>query len=171
METTTLASWPEPRLLTALRQSLAGADTALLCVAFANQKGVNLLGPQLEALGSRCRLVVTSTFAGGTTANALASVAAMRLSVRVLNPKAGTFHPKLYLARKGADAMAMVGSANLTGGLVSNIEAAVLLSGSAHDAPIADAWALGERLWPTPSAPTGLAAAWSCHPRSSTRTS
>ena len=46
-----MATWPEQELLPSLRASLADADSALLCVAFANQKGVNLLGPQLKVLG------------------------------------------------------------------------------------------------------------------------
>ncbi len=146
-----MATWPEQELLPSLRASLADADSALLCVAFANQKGVNLLGPQLKVLGRRCRLVVTSSFSGETTATALASAAAMHIGVRVLNPSSGTFHPKLYLARKGTASVAVVGSANLTGGLVSNIEAAAVLKGALDDPAIADAWTLGERLWDHPA--------------------
>jgi hypothetical protein len=118
---------------------------------FANAKGVNLLGPQLGRLGGRCRLVVTSTFGGETTATALGLAAGLGVAVRVLNPSASTFHPKLYLARKGPGALAVVGSANLTGGLVSNIEAAVVLTGTASDHAISDAWSLGEGLWRHPS--------------------
>jgi hypothetical protein len=146
-----VATWPEPLLLAEVRRSLAEADDALLCVAFANAKGVNLLGPQLGRLGSRCRLVVTSTFGGETTATALGLAAGLGVAVRVLNPSASTFHPKLYLARKRPGAVAVVGSANLTGGLVSNIEAAVVMTGTAEDHPIADAWSLGEGLWRHPS--------------------
>ena len=95
--------------------------------------------------------MVTSSFSGETTATALASAAAMHIGVRVLNPSSGTFHPKLYLARKGTASVAVVGSANLTGGLVSNIEAAAVLKGALDDPAIADAWTLGERLWDHPA--------------------
>jgi hypothetical protein len=151
VETALVATWPGQGLLPSLREALADADSALLCVAFANQKGVNLLEPQLGVLGRRCRLLVTSSFGGETTATALASAASMHLDVRVLNPSSGTFHPKLYLARKGTASVAVVGSANLTGGLVSNIEAAAVLKGALNDPAIADAWALGERLWEHPA--------------------
>jgi hypothetical protein len=40
----------------------------------------------------------------------------------VLNPAGGKFHPKLYLTRSPASAVAVVGSANLTSGLVANID-------------------------------------------------
>jgi hypothetical protein len=48
--------------------------------------------------------------------------------------------------------VAVVGSANLTSGLVANIEGAVVLSGTVHDQPIADCWQLAEALWEHPAA-------------------
>ena len=56
---------PEGERTPAQRARLVEAD-GLLCVAFANRRGVNLLSPQLARLGGRCRLVVTTAF-GQTT--------------------------------------------------------------------------------------------------------
>jgi hypothetical protein len=73
------------------------------------------------------------------------------LDVRVLNPGSGkTFHPKLYLAEAGEGASAVIGSANLTGGLATNLEAAVALRGARSDQPIASAWNWAETLWQDP---------------------
>jgi len=46
----------------------------------------------------------------------------------------------MYLARRGSAAIAVIGSSNLTGGLVNNIEAAVLLRGRPDDLPVRAAW-------------------------------
>jgi HKD family nuclease len=146
------ATWPENELLPAIREVLAEADAALLCVAFANRRGINLLQPQLARLGSRCRLMVTSAFGGQTTGSALAAAADLGVRVRVLNPSGGTFHPKLYLARGPRRTVAAVGSANLTSGLMVNIESALVLTGADGDEAIADCWQLAERLWEHPAA-------------------
>ena len=52
-------------LLKAVRGTLEGADEAILCVAFVQQRGVHLVEKELEALAARkapARLVVTTTF-------------------------------------------------------------------------------------------------------------
>jgi hypothetical protein len=68
--------------------------------------------------------------------------------VRILNPGSGrTFHPKLYLGTNRGDARAVIGSANLTGGLATNFEAAVALRGSRDDIPLAKALAWAEERW------------------------
>ncbi len=137
-------------LLHAVRSTLDGAEQAFLCVAFVQEKGLHLLEKELDALRRRrvrSRLLVTTTFQT-TSASALAMANGLGLEVRVLNPGSGrTFHPKLYLgSRPGADT-AVIGSANLTGGLATNFEAAVALRGTRDDAPLARAWAWAEDLW------------------------
>jgi hypothetical protein len=64
---------------------------------------------------------------GSTTSDGL--VAAREAGVGVLNPVGGTFHPKLYLGRHGDRIAAAVGSANLTSGLVGNVEVVAVLTG------------------------------------------
>src|SRR5919202_1402197 len=106
--------------LAAVRRVLDGADEALLGVAFVQQRGVNLIEPQLAGVGD-ARLVCTTAF-GSTTSTGLQGAHDRGLAVRVLNPRRGTFHPKLYLSRSGGLARAAIGSANLTGGLIANVE-------------------------------------------------
>jgi hypothetical protein len=137
-------------LLHAVRGALADADEVFLCVAFAQEKGLHLIERELDQLQRRrvqARLLVTTTFAT-TSAPALGMARRLGLDVRVLNPGSGsTFHPKLYLGRTDARARAVIGSANLTGGLATNLEAAVALDGSPGDEPIARAWAWVVSLW------------------------
>ena len=137
-------------LLQAVRETVDGADEALLCVAFANEAGVNLIAPALERAGTRVRLLSTTVF-GGTTAAALDRASALGADVRVLNLPRGTYHPKLYLGRHGDDVRALVGSANLTSGLLRNVEVAVALSGHAELAALAQLRAVAEGWWAHPA--------------------
>jgi hypothetical protein len=137
-------------LLHAVRATLDSADEAFLCVAFVQEKGLHLIQKELEALrdrGARSRLLVTTTFQT-TSPSALSMAIGLGLDVCVLNPGSGrTFHPKLYLGSNHAGARAVVGSANLTGGLATNFEAAVALHGIRDDVPLARAWEWAEALW------------------------
>ena len=136
-------------LLHAVREVLSDAEDAFLCVAFVQEKGIHLLQKELEALRRRRvrpRLLVTTTFQT-TSQPALSMANGLGLDV-VLNPGSGrTFHPKLYLAANGASASAVIGSANLTGGLATNLEAGVALRGARDDQPLARAWGWAEELW------------------------
>jgi HKD family nuclease len=140
-------------LLSAVRSTLDGADNVFLCVAFVQERGLRLLQNEFEGLRRRkirSRLLVTTTFQT-TTPAALSMATGLGIDVRVLNPSAGrTFHPKLYLGNAGEDARAVIGSANLTGGLFANIEAAVALQGQRSDQPIARAWEWALNLWNNP---------------------
>ena len=69
------------------------------------------------------------------------------MTVRVLNPPQGTFHPKLYLARQEQEIRAAVGSANLTGGLIANVESVAVLSGPRDAEPLRALWELAESWW------------------------
>jgi HKD family nuclease len=135
------------RILDALRLTLEGAEEAILCSAFVRRAGVHLVESQLNSLRDGARLVATSAFGGPSTGEAFAALADLQTRLRVANPSRGTFHPKLYVARSPGAARALIGSANLTGGLVSNVEAAVLLEGSPEDAPLRDAWRTAEAYW------------------------
>ena len=133
------------RPVDAVRRVLDGADEALLGVAFVQQRGVNLIERQVASLREG-RLVCTTVF-GSTTSTGLQGAHDRGLAVRVLNPSRGTFHPKLYLARHGRLVRAAVGSANLTGGLIANVESVAVLSGPADTPPLRRLWDLGESWW------------------------
>jgi hypothetical protein len=131
--------------LAAVRRVLDDADEALLGVAFVQQRGVNLIEPQLARLRD-ARLVCATAF-GSTTSTGLQGAQDRGLTVRVLNPRQGIFHPKLYRSRAGGRARAAIGSANLTGGLVSNVESVAVLSGDADAPVLRQLWELGESWW------------------------
>ena len=153
MQTTVLTTRGDRgiRLLTGVRGQLDRGEEALLCVAFASRGGVHLLSRQLERLGPRGRLLVTNVF-GSTSAEALIAAGDMGIDVRVLNLRGGTYHPKLYLSSAGHTASATIGSANLTNGLVGNVEVALRLDGERAETSLAEAWAIGEELWAHPDA-------------------
>jgi hypothetical protein len=140
-------------LLRAVQSVLARAEDALLCVAFVHERGVRLMEPSLKALadrGGRSRLLVTTTFEMSTSAG-LSLAHGLGMNVRVLNPAGGsTYHPKVYLGRSARHLDAVIGSANLTGGLFSNIEAAVALRGPDSDEQLRRAWEWAEARWVDP---------------------
>ena len=146
MATDFVSTWPAGNLLESTRQAIEGADDALLCVAFADTRGVHLLADQLRH-ARRARLVATSVFDTGRTAAALDFATQLGVECRVLNWSRGTFHPKLYLGRHARETTAVVGSANLTSGLFSNMEMAVVVTGGVEDGAIRSAWDTAEQLW------------------------
>jgi len=131
--------------LAAVRRVLDGADDALIGVAFVQQRGVNLLEHQLQSIDTG-RLITTTVF-GSITTQGLETAHKGGLDIRVLNPSRGTFHPKLYLARRGPKITAAIGSANLTSGLVANIEAMAILEGSTDAPELQHLWSLAEAWW------------------------
>lgn len=147
MRATIVGHSTDHSVLDALRFTLSGAEEAILCSAFIRRAGVHLVEPQLTALSDRARLVATSTFGGPSTNEAFSALADLQTRLRVANPSRGTFHPKLYVARTRRAARALIGSANLTGGLVSNVEAAVLLEGARDDTALHDAWRTASAYW------------------------
>lgn len=142
-------------LLQHVRQTLAGADSALLCVAFVQERGVHLLAQEFERLKEReapLRLLVTTTFSS-TDHAALALAYRYGARVKVLNPGSGsTFHPKIYLGAASRSVQAVVGSANLTGGLATNVEAAVWMHGDGSEPALLRVREFGEHLWADPRA-------------------
>jgi len=128
-QTRFVANGTDAAVLPALRELLDGADEALLCSAFVDHRGVLLLSRELRQLGDAARLVATSVFNGPRTLGALDDATALGVRCRIRNPARGTFHAKVAVARHGPDLVALVGSANLTSGLVVNDEAGTVLRG------------------------------------------
>lgn len=135
-------------LLPALRTSTAAASELLWCVAFVSVAGLHLVARELQQVRGHRRLLATGVFGGDTTRAALSEASRLGMDVRVLNLGGGTYHPKIYLF-DGLSRRGVIGSGNLTGGLVCNVEAGLWLNaGPALD----DAWLLGEELWEHPDA-------------------
>ena len=136
--------------LDAVRRVPEDAEEALLGVAFVHRRGVSLIERQLRSVGSG-RLIATTVF-GSTTAQGLEAARDVGFGVRVLNPSRGTFHPKLYLARRGEEITAAIGSANLTTGLVANVELTTVLRGPQGAPELRYLAELGESWWSHPEA-------------------
>lgn len=124
---------------------LSDADQALLAVAFVDTKGIHLIEQEMRTVGD-VRVLATSQFdrSQSRTDTAFARITGFGASARLLNPRGGTtFHPKMYLGRRGHTYAGVIGSANLTFGLAGNYETGVLVDGN----PAREAWTLGELLW------------------------
>jgi hypothetical protein len=157
MQATTelVSTWPGKDLLPSLRSTLAAGDEGLLCVAFVNRKGVALLAEELSQLVERghCRLLLTSVFGGGdsgVTAPAAQGLLEIGVDLRVLNWTGGTYHPKMFLTRRRGSSQGLIGSGNLTSGLLSNVETGIHLRGPVGWEPLRDAWRVAEQLWEHP---------------------
>lgn len=149
----------ERNLVRGIRTTLRDGDQAMLCVAFVSAAGVNLLAEELKRLADNARLLVTTVF-GSTTPEALDRAAKLGVEVRVTNPGGGTYHPKVYASRnRAAEGSVVVGSANLTAGLVTNVELATRMRGDLREQTIAEIWAWADDLWHSPKTmpwePTG----------------
>ena len=144
----TVATHPRRDLLPALREMLAVADTAVVASAFIDSRGIHLVNKELRGLAARCRLVSTSAFRGDPTHAAFAAAAELGTRCRLLNPARGTFHPKVIVTERNGTTQALVGSANLTAGLVANVEAGIIVAGSAavEMGELVEAW------WSDPAA-------------------
>lgn len=143
-----LVTAPTGGYLDAVRRVFEGADEAFVCVAFAQARGVHLLKDELAtvARSGRARVVVTTTL-GTSSDAALTTIKQCRAELRVLNPGGATYHPKVYLGRRSNKVRAVVGSANLTSGLVANVEAGVALDGTMQDDPLSSLWAWAQSIW------------------------
>jgi hypothetical protein len=146
-----VSSLPAQTMLPAIRQVLHKADEVLLAVAFVDTRGVHLVEKELKSAGS-LRIVATSRFdrKQRRTDVTFARVAGFGGQARLLNPKGGTtFHPKMYLARRGRRFSGVIGSANLTSGLAGNFETGVIIDG----VTARHGWRLADDIWFNYAAP------------------
>lgn len=141
--TLTTRTHDDRNLLGGIRRVLTHADEAYLCVAFASPVGVGLIKP---TLGKKTSILATTVF-GGETHAGLAMAQRAGASVHVLNPSGATYHPKVYVARHDDRVRAVVGSANLTGGLVKNVEAGVYMEGDMRERELAFLFEWARGLW------------------------
>lgn len=100
-------------------------------IAFVKASGTNFIASDLQAFARRAEVRISAGIDhGGTTAEGLAALlgAVGDNAVWVFKGGNGTFHPKLYMFKRGSAAEVIVGSGNLTkGGLYTNYEASVRL--------------------------------------------
>ena len=128
----------------ALQEACSDAELVRVAVAFARGSGLDA-APELDRAASRgaeVRMLAGVDF----QLTDLATVdrfqrppSAARVYLAPYGADQTTFHPKVYIAQKGRRATATIGSSNLTGGgLVTNVEANVVLRGSVDEPAIAE---------------------------------
>jgi hypothetical protein len=142
---------PDGSLLREFKGVFDDSQRALLCVAFINRMGVALLENELSRVGRSGRILLTTVF-GDTTKLALKSLHKLGFEIKILNLSRGTYHPKVYISESSSHKTALVGSANLTSGLIKNVEVMTLLRGSSTWNPIRQVTELAEELWTHESA-------------------
>jgi HKD family nuclease len=142
---------PNGGLLKGIRSVFDDATESILCVAFINRAGVALIENELQKLGPSARVLLTSVF-GSTTQPALHTLQRLGCRVKILNLSGGTYHPKLYLAGARRFSTAAIGSANLTSGLIKNVEVMSRFRGDPDWKPIRESATIAEDLWNHPSA-------------------
>lgn len=102
----------------------------IISVAFANEAGVAMVEDCIQGLNDRaCAIIGIRN--GITSAQALRRCLSTGCKLYVVDTgtRSVIFHPKIYFSRSATEARLVIGSANLTyGGLISNIEASVLLT-------------------------------------------
>ena len=90
-------------LLRAVRSTIVASNEVLICVAYMKESGVRLLADELTSMRARRivpRLLVTTAL-GTTDARSLEMASRLGADLRIYNPGRGTFHPKVYMGRRG----------------------------------------------------------------------
>lgn len=151
------------RMFTAFNHLLDSGhyDSVRILMAFARSPGVALISSSLANFiksGGDAEAILGLDL-GGTSADALQSLAGIGVDLRVFGVKGDrTFHPKVIILEGSASAeyAAIVGSHNWTaGGLDSNFEASVVVKGRRGESVEDDAFATElDSLWSTYRSPT-----------------
>lgn len=110
--------------------AIENPERVIVSVAFANEAGIRLVEDRLSDLSNHVRVII-GIRNGITSAQALRRC--LKTDCELYAVDTGTrstiFHPKIYYAKSAVEVRLLIGSANLTyGGLISNIEASVLLT-------------------------------------------
>lgn len=102
----------------------------VISVAFMNARGLSLVREDIERVAENTT-IMAGIRNGITSAQGLKTSLEMGCSTYVVDTGSRqlVFHPKIYMSRNVNEARVLIGSANLTyGGLISNIEASILLT-------------------------------------------
>ncbi len=145
-------------LLSVLNEALKHSSDVQFAVAFLKVSGLKLIITELENVlqrGGVVELLVGLDF-NNTEPQALRKLREMGDVYEHIkcycfsdyrNNLAPTYHPKLYLMNNSSDAIAVVGSSNITaGGLNKNIEANIVLKGAMTEEIFSEVYSIYERL-------------------------
>jgi HKD family nuclease len=137
----------------AIAEILKGAEEISIAIAFLKRAGANHIAPFLKrclTAGGSVEIYIGSDFFL-TEPEALELLFGIRekhpaCNIQLAKRGSATFHPKAYVARRGAKYRSLIGSANLTGGaLTLNEELSISLTHKAGDPVVAQLLATFER--------------------------
>jgi HKD family nuclease len=139
-----------------LTSAIQASDDVRVAVAFVSRSGLRELEPALSvaiAAGSHLEFLVGLDMRT-TEPEALRALYALstahtdvHLYCYASGDPAAVYHPKMYLLRSGDEAVAVVGSSNLTaGGLRHNVEVNVVIRATVSDEAVSDAYSGYNRL-------------------------
>lgn len=134
----------------ALRAAIRHASDVRIAVAFVSKDGVSILLDALRRAAERgaCLEFVVGLDGHATEPQAVSALWELAEDYETASlwgwdaiGARATFHPKLYIVRRGRQATCLIGSSNLTrGGLADNVEVNVLCRGSDDDEMVSQAY-------------------------------
>lgn len=137
----------------AIAEILKGAEEISIAIAFLKRGGANHIAPTLKrclAAGGSVEIYIGSDFFL-TEPKALELLLAIRekhpaFNIQLAKRGTATFHPKVYVTRRGTKYRSLIGSANLTSGaLASNEELSISLTHNPGDPIVAQLLSTFER--------------------------
>lgn len=141
----------------ALDEVFAGATAAKVAVAYARDTGLDQAQGLRRFIDGGGKLLflagIDFQLTELRTLDSLARGQGVQTRVYFLTAleQKKNFHPKVYLAQKGEEVRALVGSSNFTaGGLRTNVEANLFLRAHAQEPPAQDLLRFHQRLWESP---------------------
>ena len=125
-----------------IESKIRDADEICLAVSYVTRSGVNMFLADLK--DKPVKLICTFEM-NITELEAMQQLLKEGISVKIYHSSTGTFHPKVWLFKRGNSWTALVGSSNFTrGGLQNNIEASVFIE---KEPDAKTAWTFFEALW------------------------
>lgn len=132
---------PKNNIELKIKELFKQSNKISIAVAFLESSGVATIRQSIEEIKKKeCSIsILTGLDFGITNPEALEDMLNLDVDCRIFN--GGNFHPKLYIfENNGGNATIIIGSSNLSkGGLSTNYEVNVILSGKIEDVPISDA--------------------------------
>ncbi|MCZ7380786.1 MAG: phospholipase D-like domain-containing protein [Candidatus Methanoperedens sp.] len=130
---------PKNNIEDKIKNLLKHSDKISIAVAFLENSGIAIIRQNIEEIKNKVSIsIITGLDFGITAPKALQELLNLDLCCNIFHGE--NFHPKLYIFEKnGNEATVIIGSSNLSkGGLSTNYEANIILSGDISEVPIRD---------------------------------
>lgn len=130
---------PKNNIEDKIKDLIKHSDKISIAVAFLENSGVGIIKQSIEEIKNEVSIsIITGLDFGITAPEALQELLNLDVCCNIFHGE--NFHPKLYIFEKnGKEATVIIGSSNLSkGGLSTNYEANIILSGDISEVPIRD---------------------------------